>query len=65
MKKPPPPHEPLLSPAEVGDLLRVGPRTVARWADLGRFPAGAVIRTPQGHRRYVERVIRAWLAGAR
>jgi excisionase family DNA binding protein len=46
-----PPRPGLLRPAEVAAILRVAPRTVARWAAQGRL---GVVRTPGGHRRYVE-----------
>lgn len=39
----------LLTPAEVGALWRVDPKTVSRWAKKGRLSA---IRTPGGHRRF-------------
>ncbi len=39
----------LLTPAEVALLFRVDPKTVARWAAVGRLPS---IRTPGGHRRF-------------
>lgn len=41
--------DPLLTPAEVGRLFRVDPKTVARWAAAGRLPC---IKTLGGHRRY-------------
>jgi excisionase family DNA binding protein len=40
-----------MTPGEVARSLRVGPKTVARWAQEGRLSA---IRTPGGHRRYHE-----------
>lgn len=49
----------LLTPAEVGAMFKVSAKTVTRWAQLGRFPDGSVIRpTPRGHRRYVAEVMR-------
>ncbi|MGH3540886.1 MAG: BldC family transcriptional regulator [Mycobacterium sp.] len=48
----------LLTPAEVGALLRVSPRTVSRWASLGRIGS---IRTLGGHRRFREAEVRALL----
>lgn len=48
----------LLTPAEVGDMFRVDPRTVTRWANAGRI---ASIRTPGGHRRFRETEVRALL----
>lgn len=41
--------EALLRPGEVARLLRVTPKTVARWADEGRIPS---IKTAGGHNRY-------------
>ena len=41
----------LLTPAEVAQLFRVSPKTVARWARAGKIPA---IRTLGGHRRFRE-----------
>ena len=40
-----------LTPAEVAAEFRVSPGTITRWDNAGRFPDGAVIRTPGGHRR--------------
>lgn len=39
----------ILTPAEVAKKLRLDPKTVARWAELGRIPS---IKLPSGHRRY-------------
>lgn len=39
----------LLTPGEVAELLRVDPKTVARWAQAGML---ASVRTPGGHRRF-------------
>jgi excisionase family DNA binding protein len=39
----------LLTPAQVGEMLVVDPRTVTRWARDGKLRC---IRTPGGHRRY-------------
>lgn len=50
----------LLIPAEVGAMLRVDPGTVARWAEAGKLTC---VRTPGGHRRYLESEIRALIAG--
>ena len=55
--------EPLLTPAEVAALFRVDPKAVTRWAKAGKFPPGTVITTPGGHRRYVERLVRAMRDG--
>lgn len=50
----------LLTSEEVGEVFRVDPKTVSRWAAAGRV---ASIRTPGGHRRYRESEIRALLEG--
>jgi excisionase family DNA binding protein len=52
--------EPLLTPAEVALMFRVDPKTVTRWANAGRLTS---IRTPGGHRRFLELEVRALLAG--
>lgn len=39
----------LLTPGEVGDMLRVDTKTVAKWAQAGRLSS---VRTPGGHRRF-------------
>lgn len=39
----------LLTPAEVATLFKVDPKTVTRWAKLGKLSS---IRTLGGHRRY-------------
>jgi excisionase family DNA binding protein len=44
-----PPHDQLLTPAEVAALFRVNPKTVTRWARAGKITA---IRTLGGHRRF-------------
>jgi excisionase family DNA binding protein len=51
----------LLTPGEVAKMLRVDPKTVARWAAAGQMPS---IRTPGGHRRFRESDVRALLDGA-
>lgn len=43
--------EKLYAPREVAAMFRVTPKTVSRWADLGRI---AFIRTPGGHKRFRE-----------
>jgi excisionase family DNA binding protein len=48
----------LLTPAEVGALLRVDPRTVSRWHRNGRING---ILTPGGQRRFRESEVRALL----
>lgn len=50
----------LLTPAEVASAFRVDPKTVTRWAAMGRITS---IRTPGGHRRYRESEIRVLLEG--
>lgn len=50
--------DPLLTPSEVGAVMRVDPKTVGRWADEKKI---AVIRTPGGHRRFRRSVVRAIL----
>jgi excisionase family DNA binding protein len=51
----------LLTPAEVGALFRVDPKTVTRWAKAGRL---ASIRTPGGHFRFRESEVRELLGKA-
>lgn len=51
----------LLSPAEVAQLFRVDPKTVARWAKAGKLQS---IRTLGGHRRFKESEVRALLGDA-
>lgn len=53
--------EHLLTPAEVGALFRVDPKTVTRWAKAGKLTS---IRTLGGHRRYKESEVRALLGEA-
>lgn len=48
----------LLKPGEVASLFRVDPKTVSRWAKLGRISS---VKTPGGHRRYRESEVRALL----
>lgn len=50
----------LLTPAEVARMFRVDAKTVTRWANEGRLSS---IRTPGGHRRFHESVVRALLNG--
>jgi excisionase family DNA binding protein len=52
----------LLKGSEVAVLLRVGPRTVTRYAEAKVIGS---CRTPGGHRRYYEAEIRALAAGQR
>lgn len=50
----------LLTTAEFASLMRVDPKTVARWC-AGKLPAAAYIRTPGGHirirRAYVAKIL--------
>jgi excisionase family DNA binding protein len=55
--------EELMTPAEVAQAFRVDVKTVARWAQDGRFPPGSVIRTLGGHRRFYAAAIRVLLNG--
>ncbi len=48
----------LLTPGEVAALFRVDPKTVTRWAAVGRIGR---IRTPGGHSRFRESEVRAML----
>ena len=52
----------LLTPAEVGRLFRVDPKTVGLWEKAGKLRA---IRTLGGHRRYPESEVRALLNASR
>ena len=52
----------VLTSGEVAVMFRVDSRTVTRWDREGRFPEGAVFRTPGGHRRYREPAVRAMIA---
>lgn len=54
-------RENLLKPSEVAELFKVDAKTVTRWAQRGLISS---ITTPGGHKRYSEREIRAYLAGA-
>ena len=55
-----PQRDRLLTPAEVARVFRVDPKTVTRWAAVGRIGS---IRTPGGHRRVRESEVRALLRG--
>jgi predicted site-specific integrase-resolvase len=52
-----PDTQPLMLPCEVGDLFRVDPKTVTRWANSGRIPAEAVLFTPGGARRFIRAIV--------
>jgi excisionase family DNA binding protein len=53
----------LLTPAEVGRLFRVAPKTVTRWARAGKLSS---VRTLGGHHRYRANEIRRllWTSGS-
>jgi excisionase family DNA binding protein len=53
--------EKLLTPSEVAAIFRVDPKTVTRWAKVGKLSS---IRTLGGHRRFKEAEVRALLADA-
>lgn len=50
----------LLTPAEVATLFKVDPKTVTRWAKMGKLSS---IRTLGGHRRYKEDEVLGLLNG--
>ena len=51
-------EEKYLTPREVSNIFRVDSKTVSRWADTGKLSS---IRTPGGHRRFLEAEVRALL----
>lgn len=53
--------EKLLTPSEVAAIFRVDPKTVTRWAKIGRLSS---VRTLGGHRRFPESEVRQLLAEA-
>ncbi|MDN4475925.1 BldC family transcriptional regulator [Demequina sp. SYSU T00192] len=53
--------EKLLTPSEVAAIFRVDPKTVTRWAKVGKLSS---IRTLGGHRRFREAEVQALLAAA-
>lgn len=53
--------ERLLTPSEVAAIFRVDPKTVTRWAKVGKLSS---IRTLGGHRRFREAEVQALLAAA-
>jgi len=57
------PHEPekLLTPSEVAAIFRVDPKTVTRWAKVGRLSS---VRTLGGHRRFPQSEVFQLLAEA-
>lgn len=46
--------DPLMTPVEVAQLLRVEPKTVSRWAAAGLLPS---IKTPGGKHRFRRSVV--------
>jgi len=52
---------PYMTPAEVGALFRVDPKTITRWARRGRLSS---VRTLGGHRRYLTAEVMALLAAS-
>jgi excisionase family DNA binding protein len=56
-------NDELLTPAEVGRLFRVAPKTVTRWAKAGKLSS---VRTLGGHHRYRANEIRRllWTPGS-
>ena len=54
--------EKLLTPSEVAAIFRVDPKTVTRWAKVGKLSS---IRTLGGHRRFREAEVQALLTQAR
>jgi len=53
--------EKLMTPSEVAAIFRVDPKTVTRWAKVGKLSS---IRTLGGHRRFREVEVQALLAAA-
>lgn len=53
--------EKLLTPSEVAAIFRVDPKTVTRWAKVGKLSS---IRTLGGHRRFREAEVQSLLAAA-
>lgn len=53
--------EKLLTPSEVAAIFRVDPKTVTRWAKVGKLSS---IRTLGGHRRFRETEVKELLAEA-
>lgn len=52
--------EQLMTPAEVARSWQVDPKTVARWAQVGKLVS---IRTPGDHRRYSREQVEALMRG--
>jgi excisionase family DNA binding protein len=53
-------NDELLPPGEVARMLGVDPKTLARWAKLGKIPSQ---RTLGGHRRFRRSVVEAIING--
>lgn len=53
-------NDELLPPGEVAKMLGVDPKTLSRWAKMGKLPS---VRTLGGHRRYRKSVVDAILNG--
>lgn len=53
--------ERLMTPAEVAVMFRVDPKTVTRWAKIGKLSS---IKTLGGHRRFRESEVQALLLEA-
>ena len=51
-------HDELLTPGQVARLFGVNPKTITRWASLGKLTP---IRTLGGHRRYRQSEVRELL----
>ncbi|MCJ7827457.1 MAG: BldC family transcriptional regulator [Demequinaceae bacterium] len=62
MKQEPEELEKLLTPSEVAAIFRVDPKTVTRWAKIGKLSS---IRTLGGHRRFREEEVKMLLDAAR
>jgi len=50
----------LMTPAEVATLFQVHSKTVTRWGDSGHL---STVRTPGGHRRFLESEVQQFLGG--
>lgn len=61
MKQEPEDTEKLLTPSEVAAIFRVDPKTVTRWAKVGKLSS---IRTLGGHRRFREAEVKMLLTAA-
>lgn len=55
------PDEQLLTPGEVAKLFRVDAKTVGRWSKTGKLPPA--LYTLGGHRRFLARDLKPYLAG--